>query len=50
MQHLFKEGIEVTVITPPPGYAKKNLCSYRQTQKSILKRIIKEMSGKPKMS
>ena len=47
MQYLFEGGIEVPVITPPHGNAKKDLCSYRRTQKSTLNQI-KEMCGRPK--
>ena len=47
MQYMFENGIDVPVITPPHGNAKKDLCSFRRTQKSTLTQI-KEMPYRPK--
>ena len=48
MQYLFENGIEIPVVIPPHGNAKKDLCRYQRTQKSTLSKI-KNLSGKPKV-
>jgi len=35
VQYLFKKGVDVPVITPPHGNAKRDISSYQRTQKSL---------------
>ena len=47
VQYLFEKGVDVPVITPPRGNAKRDTSSYLRTQKSTLKQI-KDKPYKPK--
>ena len=47
IQYLFDDGVEVPVILPPHGNAKKQITPYCRTQKTTLDKL-KRMVGKPK--